>query len=249
MWIIINAIFFLEIIIILWILYLLNRTWKMEEWNRQMRSYMFSMRELFVIQKRRIDAIRKYRHDLANHIRTLEYMKKRQDGMDDYLAYVKESYQKLEAEQYCEDEVINSVLAIKGQQCKKYSIQWMADIQVEHCRVFSDYDMAGLLNNLLDNAMEANERITDSSKRWIRLSLKKERERLILKLENPLNEGEIIVFETKKKKKDEHGLGRKIIEDIVRKYDGVDEIHHNKEENIMSEIMIFPVKTDWDGKD
>lgn len=220
----IYEVFLGEVIVLCWILFLLNRTRKMEERNNQLRSSMLCIEELFIIQKQRIDAMRKYRHDLANHIRTLEYMKKNPDG------------------------IIPAIFAIKRQQCEKYSIQWITDIQMESMELFLDYDIAGLFNNLLDNAIEANERIDELEKRWISLSLRKEKEYLILEIENPVNTGERITFETKKAKKEEHGLGRMIIGEIVRKYDGIDEIYHNKEENLMLEIIRFPMKNDWDGK-
>ena len=48
------------------------KTREMEQENRLMQSYMASMEEFYSGIQSRIEATRKYRHDLAKHIQTLE---------------------------------------------------------------------------------------------------------------------------------------------------------------------------------
>lgn len=48
------------------------KTREMEQENRLMQSYMASMEEFYSGIQSRIEATRRYRHDLAKHIQTLE---------------------------------------------------------------------------------------------------------------------------------------------------------------------------------
>ena len=66
------------------------KTREMEQENRVMQSYMVSMEEFYTGIQSRIEATRKYRHDLAKHIQTLEALleqQKNRQEMADYKCY------------------------------------------------------------------------------------------------------------------------------------------------------------------
>lgn len=71
------------------------KTREMEQENRVMQSYMVSMEEFYTGIQSRIEATRKYRHDLAKHIQTLEALLEQQKNgqeMADYMMNLKKRY-------------------------------------------------------------------------------------------------------------------------------------------------------------
>ena len=97
-----------------------------------------------------------------------------------------------------------------------YEIEWVGNLAIQ------DIDMCALLANLLDNAIEACEKIEDES-RWIHLKIRRKSEMLLILLENSIVESKKdkeSFFVTTKKNKIYHGLGLKSIENVVQKYEG-----------------------------
>lgn len=82
----------------------------------------------------RLDAVRRYHHDLAKHIRILERMSE------------------------TEESVTDSILWLKKQECSEKGIQLKTQIEKFDYGKIQEKDMTTLLYNLLDNAIEAAER-------------------------------------------------------------------------------------------
>ena len=94
-----------------------------------------------------------------------------------------------------------------------------------------DIDMCALLANLLNNSVEACEKI-EKDKRWINLRIKKQNEMLFIWIENSMKERKIEkskFFETNKEDKKLHGLGMKSIDNVIKKYDGHKEYEIQKD--------------------
>jgi len=87
----------------------------------------------------------------------------------------------------------------------------------------SDSDLACLVGNILDNAVEAENKITDAGKRFIELHFLIQNQNRIIVCKNAIEKS---VLDTNKElrttKKDtvSHGLGHQIISDIAAKYYG-----------------------------
>lgn len=222
------------------ILAVMNKILKMQEEereNRMLASYMESVQESYKVAQERIDAVRRYRHDLAKNIRTLQYLTK--EGQDDagareYLENIEASYREFQQEQYCRDEIVNSILSIKKQQCREREIPLQIQVEDIDYSKIQDTDMVGLLYNLLDNAVEAHERIPEGSTRGIFLSMGKKGEEILMNVENYICPGENVNFKTVKESPENHGIGTKIIEAAVEKYNGKKEISLDKEKNLLA---------------
>lgn len=199
------------------------KTKELEQENRLFHSYMRSMEEFYEGIQSRIEAVRKYRHDLAKHIQTLEALleeKEQDDGVKEYMEDLKYRYEELKKHEFCTDELVNSILTIKEEQCRERGIP--LDIRVQDCIYtgVEEVDLVGLLHNLLDNAIEANERIPAGEKKGIWFSMEHNGEEIVVGVKNCLKNGEKFSFTTKKTEKEEHGIGTKIIESLVEKYQG-----------------------------
>ena len=218
------------------------KTREMEQENRLMQSYMFSMEEFYAGIQSRIDATRKYRHDLAKHIQTLEELMGRQSDsgeIQEYMDNLKQRYDLLKHQEFCRDELVNSILTIKKDQCAERGIP--LDVKVEDCiyNGIEEMDIVGLLHNLLDNAVEAQDRITDGGEKGIWFSMRRDEKNIWIHVRNRVQKGEKVTFETSKAKKEEHGIGTKIIENLVEKYSGTMEISADEKEGFFKERIIL----------
>ena len=82
--------------------------------------------------------------------------------------------------------------------------------------------MCVLLANLLDNAIEACEKV-EEERRLIYLRIKRQNQMLLIFIKNAIQERETEkreFFKTSKNNKELHGLGIKCIDNVIQKYDG-----------------------------
>ena len=123
--------------------------------------------------------------------------------------------------------ISETVLKIQNEFLTEDAKEKETDMQIETevfaTLPFSDREIISLFGNVLDNALEACERIQDK-KRWIKIKIKKKNHLLYIETSNAIKE---MPVQNQKEfvsvKEDEilHGYGMKNIQDIVRKYDGI----------------------------
>ncbi|WP_346908565.1 GHKL domain-containing protein [Faecalicatena orotica] len=238
--------FLVVLFVALIIVFKVMQTRELEQANHLMQMYMLSMQEFYSAIQNRIEATRRYRHDLAKHIQTLEHLLEKHgeaQEMQEYMADLQERYSKLKKEQYCTDEIINSIISIKKQQCEKKLIPLKIHIEDAYYGDVREVDMVGLLHNLLDNAIEANERIDGQKQRGITFSMGRKGDGIWIEVSNRICPGEKVTFMTKKEEKDEHGIGTKIIESLVVKYNGKKKITIDEKAHIFcKKIDLLPDK-------
>ncbi|MCM1044126.1 MAG: GHKL domain-containing protein [Candidatus Gastranaerophilales bacterium] len=118
--------------------------------------------------------------------------------------------------------VINSVLNQKIKYAKKKGIPILFVVNnLENVRM-ADTDLVTLLSNLLDNAIEACEKIATGSK-VIKMRFVDENGKVVISVRNPVAEplkyqGDTLV--TSKKEEAVHGIGLVNIQNVVSKYGG-----------------------------
>lgn len=238
--------FLVVLFVALIIVFKVMQTRELEQENHLMQMYMLSMQEFYSAIQNRIEATRRYRHDLAKHIQTLERLLEQHgeaQEMQEYMEDLQGRYSELKKEEYCTDEIVNSIISIKKQQCKEKLIPLEIQIEDTYYGEVREVDMVGLLHNLLDNAVEANERIGEPEQRGITFSMGRKEESIWIEVSNRICPGEKITFKTKKEEKDEHGIGTKIIESLVVKYNGKKEITIDEKEHIFcKKITLLPDK-------
>ena len=220
---IVTLILFIVLLVFLLLAAGVMKTREMEQENRLMQSYMASMEEFYAGIQSRIEAARKYRHDLAKHIQTLEALLGKSGDpaeMEEYMQDLKKRYDTLKKQEFCSDELVNSILTIKQGQCDEKNIPLMMDVEDCIYNNVEEVDIVALLHNLLDNAIEAQERIPENEEKGIWFSMRREGEKLLVNMKNRVRKGEKVTFRTKKPRREEHGIGTKIIQNIVEKYDG-----------------------------
>ena len=230
------------LVIALSVLVLAKKTVQLEkesERNQLIQSYMVTLQGFYQTIQSQIDMTRKFRHDLAKHIQTLEELMEEQNGSElrEYADSLKQEYRQVENKGESESEVVNAILSMKGRQCREKNIPFCMNIEEKGYALVRDIDMVGLLVNLLDNAIEENEKI-EEEQRGIWLDMKeKEQGEVWLQIKNKIRLDKKIDFQTEKK--GEHGIGRGIIEYLVKQYQGEENVRIDQETAVFCETILL----------
>lgn len=106
---------------------------------------------------------------------------------------------------------------------------------------FKPHHIYSLMSNLLDNAIEAVDKIEEKEKRRIFLKIKTVRESIVLSLENYIKQTPKMVKGvpvTSKKDSIKHGYGLKSVQRIVDRYNGV--LDYSIKDNKFNVTIVFP---------
>ncbi|MBR6618285.1 MAG: GHKL domain-containing protein [Oscillospiraceae bacterium] len=127
--------------------------------------------------------------------------------------------------------IVDGMINYKLQNAADDHITVRTELAIPSDLNFDVSDMAILLGNLLDNAMEAILQV-EPENRTLYLKLVYLQGRLLLRITNPYKttvqkQGD--VFLSTKKKKTEHGLGLKSVRRVVEVHDGYMHIQHNEQ--------------------
>ncbi len=128
-----------------------------------------------------------------------------------------------------ENEIANVIINQKLLIAKKNDIEFEVRGIFYEDIMLSKIEICSLLGNLLDNALEAIEKVQSGSAKRIRLDIKRNGYFLLLKLENTYAEEPVVknkVFISNKKNRFSHGIGMISIEKIVSNYDGAIDIDY-----------------------
>lgn len=169
--------------------------------------------------------IKSVKHDLKIHLQTIYQMlkEKHYDAAIQYLKNTKLVNDISEYSIHTGNIALDAIINSKIQDADEKAINITIKCTIPADLKMLDIDMCILFGNLLDNAIEACERITER-KRSIFVYLKFRGNRLLCYIKNTaVNDfkidGDNIV--SSKEDKGEHGIGLYNIKSIVKKYDGI----------------------------
>lgn len=142
-----------------------------------------------------------------------------------YAKHDVEKYRRILAFLPQKENVIYAVVEDAKHRCNNANISFEYTIDLDGIPAWLKEDTVNtiqLLGNLLENAIEAQERLDE---KWIRLSMQYDatQNQYIIMVENAKLQSENILenqMQTTKTNKVEHGYGTKIIDDVVFKYKG-----------------------------
>jgi multisubunit Na+/H+ antiporter MnhG subunit len=114
----------------------------------------------------------------------------------------------------CSNETINTIVYIKQQKANKLGISLDVKIYENYPVKVNDYDLCRLLNNIIDNSLNAVEKLNDNKLSLIDITV--DDDKIIIKSKNKFTSNK----PNKSEKSSEHGNGIGIIKEIVKKYTG-----------------------------
>lgn len=182
-------------------------------------------------------------HDLKNHLSLLTSLL--EDGDTEkalvYAKTISEPIKALERKRWSGNIIVDIILSeiYKKAERKDIKVKILCG-NLRDCGV-SDNDWCTILLNLLDNALEACEKV-EEVKRWITISIKRRKNVILIDISNSFDgnliKSRIGKLESTKKEKILHGIGMDSVMQTVSKYGGVFQFKDEKDTFKVSISMI-----------
>lgn len=182
--------------------------------------------------------IRSMRHDMGNHIQTLEHLvaHNNMDDATEYLEHLKNEWDEVSPEIKTGSPVIDVILIEKLREAKERQIRFISDFHYPQNTKLNAFDLSVIMNNALNNCMEN----VSGDDPYISISSFRKNSIFMITIKNSfegqLNFGDSDLPETTKSGR-EHGMGLNNIRRVARMYMGDISLEQGNEEVILSIMM------------
>lgn len=190
--------------------------------EQQVIMQMLSDRQAqYEFSKENIAMINQKAHDLKHQLRALErvtfderreQIRETRMAIDFYDAVVKTG-----------NDALDTLLTEKSVYCQNRNIRLSCTVNTRHLERISVVDLYTLLGNAIDNAIESVDKLEDTDKKVISLTIRDQGQMLFFQIEN-YYDGKIRMDQglpmTSKKDRWNHGFGTRSIQSIANRYGG-----------------------------
>ena len=182
--------------------------------------------------------IRSMRHDMGNHIQTLEHLvaHNNMDDATEYLEHLKNEWDEVSPEIKTGSSVIDVILMEKLREAKERQIRFLSDFHYPQNTKLNAFDLSVIMNNALNNCMEN----VSGDDPYISIYSFRKNSIFMITIKNSfvghLNFGDSDLPETTKSGR-EHGMGLNNIRRVARMYMGDISLEQGNEEVILSIMM------------
>ena len=179
--------------------------------------------------ERAFDLWRESIHNYKNNIITLAQLVE-EESTAEIKKYLNNEIQQLGIKTHYEmtgNKVIDAVLATKKNSAEHKGINFYADGNIPDKCIVDEIDFTNIIGNLLDNAIEAAEKVENGN---VSIVIKPQKKFIIIKVKNSYDGNKNNELQTTKKDKEYHGIGLKSIKRIVEKYQGEFELEFKEKE-------------------
>ena len=181
-------------------------------------------------QNELIQNVRKTKHDLRHHDNYLADLlnKKEYDKALEYLQRHGAAIDQMTIKEYCKNDMVNSILSSYLSKAERLGIKVECKANIPAEIAIDNLELASLYANLLENAIEACQKLDENQEKFINVSTIFEDESLRIQVDNSCVknlefDGEFPVS-TKEIKS---GIGTKSVADIATKHNGIFEFIEN----------------------
>ena len=183
--------------------------------------------------------VRKMRHDIANHLMTIEAMVSRGDpGAQEYSQRLMRDVQETPLADWCDNQVVNAVLYSKASEAAAANITFQVDAQLSEDAGIDELDLMSLLSNLLDNALTA---AAQAEPKTVSLKIWENAGEVVFQVRNTIDPQTVPDLQkTSKRDKASHGLGVGIIKDICSQYHGTFTTAQKEDQFEVSVTLFLP---------
>ncbi|MBQ9015137.1 MAG: GHKL domain-containing protein [Firmicutes bacterium] len=190
----------------------------LEEENRMLRTALEVSRVYSRTLAGRTEEIRRFRHDAAGLLQAMEAgpgSARKQDPLQDM-------------------PLLSSILELKARRCEEAGIRSRFDLQITDPKHLPpEEDLCLVLQNLLDNAIEASLCIEKTEERQVNLQMNQTGGMLTVTISNRMDGRQPVTFRTRKEGPG-HGLGLRIVDDILRRRGGSRTVHFDRQERLVT---------------
>lgn len=188
--------------------------------------------------------MRIFSHDIKNHltqIRNLENI----EAVQSYIDSIYPNIEKFSFTGISKNKMLDLIISKYVTLCEKKNIKFSVDVKTANLAYVSDSDLSTLMNNLLDNAVEAAERADERFIQVYIFSKGSIHDGLVIKnscfVPPETENGEL---KTTKQNKKTHGVGTKSIRKTLKKYDAVYGWKYDENLKVFETDIAFPKKID-----
>lgn len=163
--------------------------------------------------------VRQIRHDLRNHLTVIQGLLEKGDapGALHYVDEMVGSPVLRGHRRFCDNETANVVLSCKAAAMEQLGIQADFAVSLPHDLPLADTDLAALLGNALDNAMESAQ---DAVSKKVTLRCRVNKGIFMMRLENTVSGKRNSDLSTTKRDRAAHGFGLPGMREIAQRYHG-----------------------------
>ncbi|WP_177214654.1 sensor histidine kinase [Anaeromicropila populeti] len=223
----------------LYIAYTIYQKSRIQDMKNKKIEEMKSQLAFYEEKTESIKNLRKLRHDMKSHISQIMRIAK-EENSSNVINYINALYLDIDiADEICtiDNLFLASIITEKKKHAGKKGITFQSEITVSIFPL-TNQELTSLFANILDNALEATDRIQDGRKKYVDLEIFCEKEIVHIICKNSFAErpkrdkkGNYV---TSKENRTNHGMGMLIIKDIVVKYSGEMTTFYDAEEFILS---------------
>ena len=230
-------------ILLLGILILLVRYWLIRQVDRRISNYQNDLLNRHIEEVEQMyRQVRGWRHDYRNHIQVMKAHLDagRYEDLDHYLQLLGEDLASVDTVIKTGNVMVDAILNSKLNLAASQNITVNAKATVPPTLSVEPLDICVILGNLMDNAIEACMRITDSEKRFIRVYMGTHKGQFYISVTNAASE-----FRRKgqsylsTKSQVGHGFGLMRIDHITSKYGGA--VNRQSEEGVFATEILLPI--------
>lgn len=169
------------------------------------------------------------RHDMNNHMIALSGLLEKKDWekMNEYLRSMRDSGSLGTLDEITGNRTVDALLYQKRQMAERKNIIWKCDVQMPKRCCMKEFDLCVLFGNILDNAVEACERLQSGELHYkedpfIDIQVKAVKKFFLLEVKNSAGKrNHYKAGFTDKENPKGHGIGLLNIRDVVHRYNGV----------------------------
>lgn len=191
------------------------------------------------------ESIRNLYHDMRNHMMCISNLENQRYLLKEYISELNYEIEKCNNSFNTGNMIVDIILNEKKDICISKNINFIANIEFSKCGFMKVSDVCTIFSNLIDNSIEACNKIVDSklSKEIIIKSSYINQNFFVMKIENTkdndinINNENII---TDKEDKLLHGIGIDNIKRVVYKYDGEVDINYTSHKFAIK--ILIPIK-------
>lgn len=186
------------------------------------------------------EEIKYFSHDMKNYLLQIRYFESIEE-IHQYLDEIIENVEKISYVRISSNKMLNLIISKYSAICEKKRIKFIPEVKLANLKYIEDVDLSTLLNNLLDNAVEAAEATQNGRIELSIFSKNSKFDGIILKnscATPPKHINNELI--TSKKDKLLHGLGVNIVKKVLKKYDGIYDWNYNETRKMFETSIVFP---------
>ena len=197
--------------------------------------------------------IRKIQHDISNNLELVKLLinentQESNDKAKQIVDNITNNLQTSKIRTYTNCITINAILTYKIDEASNIGITIKPEVLIENsketCKNIDNYNIDVLLLNMLNNAIDACNKLDNNEEKIIKVKIATKGNFLFIKTVNPFRD---IIYDdnhklkTTKKDKENHGLGMSIIQQIIRTYNGNQTI--TTDNNVFTHIISLDLQS------